>query len=215
LCQQDAAAVPGAFVLNFLAAIKNAGAGFAHLCCGRVSHSVLPLGCLVCSGLPRHIHLAFAIAASCCNIMCIAGNSSLIMLSVGTNMLSGSVEVVEQCGNLVLLDISQNSFSGTLPASKGWDELATYRACCNSFTGLFPVLLCTSSRILQYLDISFNQLSGNLPNQITLLSNLKMLNLASNNFSDWLTFNIFYLPSLTTINLSNNNFKGVLTDAVG
>jgi hypothetical protein len=92
-------------------------------------------------------------------------NSSLILLNVRNNKLSGSAGAVASCGNLVQLDISQNGFSGPLPASTDWDELATYHAASNRFTGRLPLNL-TAARILEHLDVSSNLLTGFIPPQV-------------------------------------------------
>jgi hypothetical protein len=94
-----------------------------------------------------------------------ADNSTLILLNVRNNKLSGRATPVESCGNLVQLDISLNAFTGDLPASTDWDELATYRAGSNMFRGRLPLNL-TTARILEHLDVSDNQLTGFIPPQV-------------------------------------------------
>jgi Leucine-rich repeat (LRR) protein len=51
---------------------------------------------------------------------CVAGTSSLLLLNVRGNLLTGSPKEVEQCTELVQLDLSGNKFTGSLPATTEW-----------------------------------------------------------------------------------------------
>jgi Leucine-rich repeat (LRR) protein len=144
-----------------------------------------------------------------------AANSSLVSLVLRNNMLEGDATAVERCANLVQLDISSNGFTGRLPASAGWGDLTSYRACCNELTGSFPIALAQSAHILQTLDVSSNQLTGQIPPQITLLANLKSLNLGSNKFVGTFNENLFYLPGLLLLDVSDNGFVGTIPVSVG
>eukprot|EP00878_Enallax_costatus_P004317 GHUV01004548.1.p1 GENE.GHUV01004548.1~~GHUV01004548.1.p1 ORF type:complete len:1095 (+),score=312.31 GHUV01004548.1:392-3676(+) len=147
--------------------------------------------------------------------LCSGDDSKLMLFNVRANRLAGNATVVESCGNLIELDIGDNSFTGRLPATPDWDELSSYRAGRNKFTGTVPVELTTHARILEYLDISYNQLSGSFPNQITILSALKAIDISGNQFTGTLTEDVWYLPALTMIALGNNQFVGTIPPAIG
>lgn len=147
--------------------------------------------------------------------LCHGDNSTLLLLNLRANRLSGNATSLERCGSLVQLDISANNFSGVLPASSDWDELTTYRAAQNGFVGRLPKRLLKSARILEHLDVSDNQLEGGIPNTITLLSGLKTLLLGRNSFTGTMTEDIYYLPSLMHLDISNNQFVGTIPPAIG
>lgn len=144
-----------------------------------------------------------------------ADDSKLLVLNVRGNRLEGSARTVESCGSLIQLDLGNNQFTGPLPASVDWDELSSYRACFNNFEGTVPVELTTHARILEFLDISNNQLSGSFPNQVTILSALKSLDISGNRFTGTLTEDVYFLPALKSIAMGNNLFVGTIPPAIG
>jgi hypothetical protein len=136
-----------------------ASAGCCAHCCAMVA---VPST----AGCPQHTHHGLVHAPARLLYLANAGdNSTLLLLNVRGNRLDGDARGVEGCGGLVQLDISQNRFSGSLPVSMDWDELATYRAGSNCFSGRFPSKLRTT-RILEHLDVSNNQLTGIIPTQV-------------------------------------------------
>jgi hypothetical protein len=66
----------------------------------------------------------------------------------------------------LLLICSDNSLTGPLPVAVHWRDLTTYQLSDNGFTGRLPLQLCLSAHILETLDLSRNQLTGALPNQV-------------------------------------------------
>ncbi|KAF6263273.1 hypothetical protein COO60DRAFT_487944 [Scenedesmus sp. NREL 46B-D3] len=145
------------------------------------------------------------------NNLCHEGAASkLLQLSVRSNSLVGSARVLENCRNLVQLDISFNNFIGQLPASQHWRQLTMYHANNNRFSGTLPRTLCEHASLLRDLDISHNQMSGNVPDRFGLLASLESMNLASNQFTGPITENIFYFPGLRRLDLSSNRFVGTL-----
>lgn len=202
--------VPGAVgahsVVDSLSAV-------AH-CCSRQLAGSRCCERLWCSSCASQFHATPSdVVPACCYLF--ADNSKLMLLNIRANRLSGNATVVESCGNLIELDIGDNSFTGPLPASVDWDELSSYRACRNQLTGTIPSQLATHARILEYLDISYNQLSGSIPNQITILSALKQLDISGNKFTGTLTEDVWFLPSLTVIALRDNHFVGTIPPAIG
>lgn len=68
---------------------------------------------------------------------------------------------------------------------------------------------------LQHLDISRNSLTGELPNQVTILGGLKSLLISHNKFTGTLSEDVFYLPLLLTLDVSHNLFVGTIPEAIG
>jgi hypothetical protein len=57
-------------------------------------------------------------------------------------------------------------------------------------------------------DVSFNKLTGDLPNSIGSLSNLSSLYMQNNQFTGSVNVLRGLSPALTTLNIANNNFSG-------
>ncbi|KAM1789217.1 hypothetical protein ACFX11_039401 [Malus domestica] len=92
-----------------------------------------------------------------------------------------------------------------------WDRLLKGK-------GLFPICAAGSYvRTLQisgYVQLSGNQLSGQLPADIGTMSNFSMINLGVNRFQGELPANIGQLP-LVVFNISRNNFSGQIPEEIG
>ena len=120
----------------------------------------------------------------------------LVALMLGDNALSGPIpmiEVQEQLADLQYVYLSGNQLSGDLPCFPMSDDLGSLLLSHNNFTGQVPECLGYQSE-LDRLDISWNGLSGSLPNN---LMNLNLTELRYDNtylceptdaaFQTWLT----------------------------
>ena len=79
-----------------------------------------------------------------------------------------------------------------------------------------PEQILLSSRCknysLEYLDLSWNRITGSLPN-LTLFSSLKELLLYLNQFSGTVPESIGRLAELEILDISGNSLKGVISEA--
>ncbi|KAM0872966.1 hypothetical protein ACQ4PT_038413 [Festuca glaucescens] len=135
--------------------------------------------------------------------------TNLIALSISSNNFSGSLP--PELGNLAKLEqlyIDSAGFTGPLPSSLSkLTNMRTLWASDNDFTGLIPdyigswtnltELVLRNCRIsdklvsidfsnftsLGLLDLSFNNITGQVPQTLFNLSSLSFLNLVSNNFT--------------------------------
>ncbi|XP_022921754.1 probable LRR receptor-like serine/threonine-protein kinase At1g74360 [Cucurbita moschata] len=81
--------------------------------------------------------------------------------------------------------------------------------------GLFP--FCSRIRTLQisgYVQLTGNQFSGEIPNEIGTMKNFSMLHLSCNNFSGKLPPQLGNLP-LVVLNVSENHFSGEIPTEIG
>ncbi|KAH7286034.1 hypothetical protein KP509_33G056100 [Ceratopteris richardii] len=108
---------------------------------------------------------------------------------------------------LQVLDMSYNQLSGSLPDFQFCTSLNTLRLNHNQFTGAVPsTLLSTSFNLLQELDLSNNNLTGEM---IRVLStSLVVLNVSYNFLSGTIPQTI---GSCSIVDLSNNHLSGDLS----
>ncbi|KAI3454331.1 hypothetical protein Pfo_010994 [Paulownia fortunei] len=111
----------------------------------------------------------------------IMGISSLLSFNASYNSLVGPLpENVGNLSALVEIDLSYNKFSGEIPNTLGnCLALNIIFLHGNSFHGSIPYLVHLSS--LNYLDLSSNNLSGNIPDFLVRLPSFLYLNLSFNN----------------------------------
>ncbi|KAK9986144.1 hypothetical protein SO802_031095 [Lithocarpus litseifolius] len=161
----------------------------------------------------------------------------LKFLSLSSNNFSGSLQLnkIQQLRNLSYLDLSYNSllieYNGTNSPSSSFPQLSKLKlASCDLKT--FPDFLRNQSK-LSILDLSINQIPGEIPNWNWNLTNLLYLNLSYNHLEGPLlnlpTALIVLdlhsnqlqgpLPALLApaayLDLSRNNFSSVIHDGIG
>ncbi|XP_062158101.1 leucine-rich repeat receptor-like tyrosine-protein kinase PXC3 [Alnus glutinosa] len=118
---------------------------------------------------------------------------SLVSLDLSNNSLAsipdGFITDCGKIGGLQLLNISRNRLDGPLPPFHG-------------FVGL------------QFLDLSFNFLSGNIGLQLEGLVALKSLNLSVNLFNGLIPTNLGKAMALEQLQLSKNSFERGIPDQI-
>eukprot|EP01041_Mallomonas_annulata_P012046 gene12046-25242_t len=121
---------------------------------------------------------------------------------------SQSICNLEQCQSL-LLDF--NLISGELPTSlKKLANIEYISFSGNMIEGQLKDESISSLIKLRQLDLSFNTLSGNIPNSFQNLTKLLDLNLSGNKFTGILPNSISNLTNLKTLKLYNNDLYGPL-----
>ncbi|XP_074576116.1 receptor-like protein EIX2 [Curcuma longa] len=178
--------------------------------------------------------------------------SSLRVLSLRSNKFTGEIpSELSLIPSLQVLDLAHNLFFGLLPPSFGNFsamminqnheilpplEVLGYNLYCsenlviiakdsllfftttlslvtsidlssNNLSGVIPEEL-TNLHGLRFLNLSFNYFSGQIPEKIGLMSQLESLDFSKNNLSGRIPSSISALTFLTALNLSYNNLVG-------
>ncbi|KAM5558941.1 receptor-like protein EIX1 [Rosa sericea] len=149
--------------------------------------------------------------------------SGLQMLQLRSNFLSGHIpQQVCNLPNLQILDLGHNNFSGTIPkclsrltslvnveSNTGWLRDMSYPE---------ETTVISKGQELEYgipnldlvrsIDLSSNQLKGDIPEAITNLIGLGILNLSRNQLNGNIPSKIGNLHWLETLDLSHNHLSG-------
>ncbi|KAG7958422.1 hypothetical protein I3843_10G020600 [Carya illinoinensis] len=159
----------------------------------------------------------------------ISNLTKLTKLSLADNCLAGTIPTeITLLKNLEYLDMSGNTLSGSIPTNiSRLRNLSYLRMARNALTGTIPDL--TGLWQLETLDLSYNQLYGNLPyfplrlttlslndniltghiSPVNMLSNLSRLDLSHNLLSGIIGKEILSFPRLVYLNVSNNQFNAI------
>ncbi|TKV99631.1 hypothetical protein SEVIR_8G056800v4 [Setaria viridis] len=119
---------------------------------------------------------------------------------------------------LNILDLSGNMLSGELPTCKGdpspYIFMVVLNLNSNNLSGVFPSPL-QMSRDLVFLDLAYNQFSGNLPAWLgDKLPSLALLRLRSNNFSGNIPVQLAAIQGLQYIDLACNRISGQIPESI-
>ncbi|TYG72099.1 hypothetical protein ES288_D05G452800v1 [Gossypium darwinii] len=138
------------------------------------------------------------------------GNDSLTYLNVSHNSLTEVEHFPWK--NIEVLDLSSNLIRGDLliPAS----TINVFLISNNSFNGVVPSLICNAT-YLRILDLSYNYLSGTIPQCFGNLSNsLEFLNLKKNKFYGTIPPTFAKGCQLSNFNLNENLLEWPLTPSI-
>ncbi|KAK4568044.1 hypothetical protein RGQ29_003698 [Quercus rubra] len=133
---------------------------------------------------------------------------SLQNLDLSNNFLTGfhQLPVILPWTNLLGLDLRNNKLQGSLPIPS--PSIITYSVSNNTLTGEIPKMICNLSS-LDALDLSYNNLSGMLPDCLGNLSfSLSFLNLKRNNFNGKIPQICKKGSRLQMIDFSQNQLQG-------
>ncbi|XP_068304675.1 receptor-like protein EIX2 [Pyrus communis] len=152
---------------------------------------------------------------------------SLLILRLRLNWFSGSIPS-QLCGlsNLHILDLSNNNISGNVPCCIG--NLTGFRSNLTNkdtedylYQGRLKVV--AKGRILEYssilylvnsVDLSNNNLSGEMHVGLTSLTRLGTLNLSMNHLTGIIPAKIGELKWIETLDLSSNKFSGLIPQSM-
>ncbi|KAE9619950.1 putative non-specific serine/threonine protein kinase [Lupinus albus] len=166
----------------------------------------------------------------------------MIVLRLRSNKFQGSIpESLCNLSHVQVLDLSNNNITGNIPQcldhisalsnttfsrepisyeTHGYTGLGKY-----NFFGPFSdkAILAWKGenreygknlRFLRAIDLSCNQLMGEIPQSITILVALVSLNLSSNNLTELIPNNIGHMKMLESLDLSKNHLSGTIPESL-
>ncbi|CAL5046041.1 unnamed protein product [Urochloa decumbens] len=160
----------------------------------------------------RSNHLSGTIPSGIVNLV------GLSILYLDNNMLTGPIpDSIGKLRNMFVLNLSKNKFSGNIPTSLGnLDILYELYLQENRLSGVIPAELAGCAKLVA-LNISSNNLGGPIPQG--LFGKLNQLNwlldLSNNQFTHSIPDDIGSLINLESLNISNNNISGQIPSNLG
>nr|XP_043631780.1 probable LRR receptor-like serine/threonine-protein kinase IRK [Erigeron canadensis] len=145
---------------------------------------------------------------------------SLKVLNISNNGFSGSLPAsLVNCKNIQILDVSRNSLTGFLPTWVFQLGVQSILLSGNRLTGSIFGAVSSSGAVshqnLQVLDISHNELSGEIPSDIGKFSGLVLLNVSKNSLIGEIPETIGKLKALNILDLSENQLNGSIPMEIG
>nr|AMM42794.1 LRR-RLK [Vernicia fordii] len=148
--------------------------------------------------------------------------ASLFMLQLSSNSFSGPIPQ-QLCNpqNLHILDLSENKFSGAIPKCIG--NLTGMVNGKNSEVFLQLLMVALKGKTFEYsrisaavngIDLSGNNLTGGIPDELINLHALRVLNLSRNQLSGKITEKIGDLQDLESLDLSHNHLSGPIPQSL-
>ncbi|GLJ25248.1 hypothetical protein SUGI_0483310 [Cryptomeria japonica] len=138
----------------------------------------------------------------------VGGLQSLEQLSLDNNILQGSIpRALGGLKKLIRLELQGNRLSGDFPDLSGAQSLTFLDASDNLLSGNFPANALPPP--LVELSLRNNRLSGTLWLDLAKLELLQVVDLSSNQLSGDLQSGFFNHPSLQQLTLSHNGFTSV------
>ncbi|XP_057967792.1 receptor-like protein 15 [Malania oleifera] len=137
--------------------------------------------------------------------------SSLSVLCMDHNYFSGTLRNLTNLDYLSVLDISNNYLSGQIPHLMGNGfSLLTLNMQNNLFSGQFS---CENIPY-EYLDISYNDLSGSLPS-CSMVQRLRYLHLEGNRFGGSIPEAFLNFSRILSLNIRYNSLSGKIPSVIG
>ncbi|XP_057814454.2 putative leucine-rich repeat receptor-like serine/threonine-protein kinase At2g24130 isoform X2 [Cryptomeria japonica] len=135
---------------------------------------------------------------------------SLGLLSLSFNQLSGQIPpTIGKLTQLRHLQLNNNKFNGTIPLSLGNCQLLELVDLShNNLTGNIPREVAGLNNLQFYFNLSWNSLHGSLPAEITKLVMVQGIDLSGNQLSGEIPIGIGSCTNLEYLNLSHNKFEG-------
>ncbi|KAF8397109.1 hypothetical protein HHK36_016016 [Tetracentron sinense] len=144
----------------------------------------------------------------------------LKVLNLSMNEFTGNLpESMINCKNLLAVDFSQNMLTGNFPAWVFSLRLQRVSLSKNRLSGSIEHPSSTSMdalyQNLQVLDLSYNELSGEIPSDIGGFSSLQFLDISRNSLDGAIPASVGELKVMNVLDLSDNRLNGSIPSEIG
>ncbi|XP_068321413.1 receptor-like protein EIX2 [Pyrus communis] len=140
-------------------------------------------------------------------------SSQLKNLDLSNNQLSGDFPSHLKFPNLEHIDLSHNQLEGPFPLWRSTSVYALYLE-SNIFSGPIPSTIGQMMPNLKILSVRSNQFSGEMPHAWSVGRKIWFLDVGHNNLSGNIPTSLGVLSLLEVLKLNNNNFGGVIPDSL-
>lgn len=139
-------------------------------------------------------------------------NNRVVGIDLSANALDGPLpDSIIKAKGIQFLNLNFNKILGRLPRGvTALSDLEVLTMAANRLQGPLDVTMLQALKKLRVLDLSFNMLSGSIPDAFHDMVNLQDLNLAGNQLSGELPPSMASLTQLEYFKLHNNRLQGVL-----
>lgn len=147
----------------------------------------------------------------------LGGITNLVTLNLALNSFSGALtdEIFSGWTKLQHLDLSSNAFRALPDDLAGFTALTELNIYSNTLRGSFPASLGALSQ-LEVLDLSFNELTGRVDEQVVRgWQSVRRLALSFNLLSGTITSAFGSLTELTSLTLDSNRFTSTIPSEFG
>jgi Leucine-rich repeat (LRR) protein len=118
--------------------------------------------------------------------------------------------------SMKIFGVDNNFIHGPLPTSlSNWTELVYFDVQTNTISGPFPAYMGTSWTLLRTLDIAYNQMTGELPNDINNVDLIEEISIRNNKMTGTIPNSITQLQTLKYLYCKYNQFTGTIPHDIG
>lgn len=161
------------------------------------------------------------------------GFIKLRILSLRSNAFCGEIpRELSSLSSVQMLDLAENNLTGNIPTSFGYlkamveGQARNEYLFCGKYRGMYydenfvvttksqPQLYTKTLSLVISIDISGNNLDGELPEEMTKLAGLLVLNLSRNSIGGQIPESISGMSQLTSLDLSSNRLSGAIPQSM-
>ena len=134
-------------------------------------------------------------------------SAELLYMNVSNNNLSGTVANSSiEFAYANEIDLRSNQLEGPIPLFLL--KVSALHLYQNKFSELYSICDITEDVILNFLDVSYNQFSGELPDCWSHFKELRVLTMGNNKLSGKIPVSLGSLTLINTLSFANNSFVG-------